>query len=86
MCVEERSTTVFSLKHKIHKACDGIMQMLSSDYCCASGLQAGFLGLLHRILNKEEKTSLCHKGLNCKKMAYHQSGQSTYLHTSFCGF
>lgn len=65
--MEEWSTTVFSLKHKFQKLCDSSMQIQSSDYGCASGLRTGLLGLLHRILNKEEKTSPCHKGLNWRK-------------------
>lgn len=86
MCVEERASIVCSLTHRIGKARGGVLQMLSSDLCRAPGRQAGLLGSVHRIPNKEEKTSFGHKGFNCKKMAYPQPGQSTHLHTSFCGF
>lgn len=78
MCVEERSTTVSPLKHSTCKARDGTMHALSGDYCRARRLQAGFLGLVHRIPNNAGETSPCHQGLHCKKMAKQQSGQSTH--------
>lgn len=78
MCVEERSTAALPLKRRTRKAGEGTVHSLSGDYGRACALQAEFLGSVHRMPNNTGKTSPCHQGLHCKKMAEQQSGQSTH--------